>query len=487
MPFAARLRDEDQNKNGVNISGGAGANFATGIPGQEGSKDRKSSGQYANIQQYLEANKGQAQQMGQTVTQNVDQSASDAQSKTQAFAAQAPKVEAYDPNSVYSKLGSLSDEEKSQYKQQKTTGGYSGPQSIDQVSGYAELQKAQMDAQNKLRNASTEAGQQELLRTIYDKGNYTGGQNKLDQVLLQNNADSRAGLENLTQKYSGLAGLFGDTAKNVGQSISSAVSQAAQNRQNVAAGEQQAWNSLINPIQTRADQMNRDNPAFINRITEDAADHVLNEETLAELGLSPGSHLWGLNLGSYLQPNMANVGLNEAASAEERAKYRDLADLSGDPTRTQITDNAQQIDPMGFNSQQFNQDLAQSQAFFENLARNQKYAASQRANYDNGAWRDYTAEVNVYDWLQQNPGALSGNALDYKYPDIGITDFAGTVPDPEEGQNPIIQKIGRIGDPELQPVDINTSRAISGVKSSLYDQIMSFLNSQNYNRVIEKG
>ena len=64
MPFAAptKLEDDPTKKNqngGVNISGQS-STFATNVPGQEGSspsKDAKSSGQYSNIQSYLDANK----------------------------------------------------------------------------------------------------------------------------------------------------------------------------------------------------------------------------------------------------------------------------------------------------------------------------------------------------------------------------------------------------------------------------------------------
>lgn len=362
-----------ENQNGVNISGGAGADISTGIPGQDagaGNKSQKSSGNYANIQSYLDANKDQGDQMGQNIASNIDQKAMDATNKINSLSSKAPTVVAYDPNAAYSKLGSLSDEEKNTYRDEKATGGYTGPDSADKIDGYADAQKAANEATGLVKNTKNEYGQQALLKNTYARPNYSAGENKLDQVLLQNSAGSKQALEGVGSKYSGLEQLFNDTNKNVGDSVNAANQQALANRNAIMAGEQQQWKGLIDPIQARADQMNRDNPALISRIGDDLSDETLSEETLSRLGLSAGTNIYNTNLKDYYNPNSTQVGLNEAANDQERSKYQALADLVQDQSRTQIDSNGKAIDPLAFDMNRFNSDIAKRKSEYDDAYNN---------------------------------------------------------------------------------------------------------------------
>jgi len=368
MPFAAMSKqDEERLKGqqaGVNISGGAGANFATGVPGQEGGQ--KSSGQYANIQSYLDANKPQADAMGQKIAGDVESKAVDAQTKIQGLDAQAPKVDAYDPNSAYSNLGSLSQEQKDQYRNQKATGGYSGPGTVDKVAGYDETQKAASAASTSVKNLGNETGQQQELKNTYARPNYSSGENKLDQVLLQNSDGSRQALEGVTSKYADLDKLFDTTAQKVGGALNTASQQALANKQAVNSAEADQWKNLVDPIQVRADQLNQQNPALYQGVLDDVSDDELLDDTLKRLGISAGQNLYDVNLGSYLSPNLTQVGLNDAANADERSKYQALADLVQDPTRNQITAAGKDINPVSFNKDQFNKDIAGKEAEYKN-------------------------------------------------------------------------------------------------------------------------
>lgn len=376
MPFATSYQDEEllkknqQAGEGVNISGGQAANFATGVPGQEagaGSKDKKSSGQYANIQSYLDANTDQADQMGSTIASNVTQKADDATTKIQDFESKAPVVKAYDPNAAYQNLGKLSDEQKNEYRTNKSTGGYTGPQSVDQVEGYQDTMKAANEASQQVANAGSESGQQALLKDTYKRPDYSAGMNRLDQVLLQNSAGSKDKLQGLSQKYAGLSGMFDKANEKVGGAVNSALTQSLANKEAITGAEKTQWDSLVNPIQARAAQMNIDNPALYGRVNADASDEILNDETLAQLGLSEGQDLYDLNLQSYLNqnPDSTNIGLNEAANTEERSRYQALADLVGDPTRTQIGANAKDITPVKFRKDDFAKDVAGKKAEYE--------------------------------------------------------------------------------------------------------------------------
>lgn len=397
MPYAAQPNYYDPNKqnnnqSGVNISGNAGADFSTGIPGQEstGSKDQKSSGNYANIQSYLSANKDQGDQMGQKIATDVGNKAQDATQKINDFSSKAPNVAAYDPNEAYNNVTNLSTEQKSNYQNEKATGGYSGPQTADGVDGYADTQKAATDASSAVKNAGNEYGQQQLLKDAYNRPQYSAGENRLDQALLQNSDGSKQALEGVTSKYKDLDNLFNTTATNVGTSINNANTQALANKNAIAAGEANQWKSLVDPIQARADQANATNGALIDRYTNEAANDKFSEDTLKALGLKEGQNIYNLNLASYLTPDKSQVGINNAATSDERAKYSALNDLFQDPTRNQITADGTAINPVTFNQDQFNKDLAGKSAEYE------KYKNDYRGGF--------------YDWAQKNNKYMTDNA-----------------------------------------------------------------------------
>lgn len=376
MPFAAPLIDEnDPNKknqqNGVNISGQS-TSFATNVPGQEAgnSPKGKGSGQYANIQSYLDANKDQADQMGQKITTNVAKEADDATAKVQEFSAKAPTVQAYDPNEAIKKATALSDQEKAQYKEVKKTGGYTGPATVDGVSGYQDAQKAASSAAQNVQNAGTETGQQQLLKQTYARPQYSAGENRLDQVLLQNSAGSRANLENLSQKYAGIDKMFSDASTSVGDAINKANTQALANRNAFIPAEKAARDALINPIQKRVDEYNSGRDAYIDRIIGDAGDEILSEETLKALGLSEGGALYDVNLANYITPNRTQAGLNNLATADERQKYAALASLFDDQTMSQINDNGKALNAISLDKDQLGKDIHAKRIEVEDIINN---------------------------------------------------------------------------------------------------------------------
>lgn len=376
MPFVpmTKQQQELQPNQGVNISGGQGANFADVVPGQE--KKEKSSGQYANLQQYVSANQPQAQQMGAKVAQGVEQAGQEAQQKVEQFGQQKPTVAAFDPNQYIQNAPQLSQEQKQTYQQTKSTGGYSGPQSIEQAQGYTEAQKASQSASDKAKMAATEVGQQELLRQSYSRPSYTQGETKLDQVLLGGNQQSKQNLANLSQKYSGLSDLFGTKAQEVGQGINESVQQALRNRENIVTAEGQAWNDLVNPIQQRADQYNAQRPQMYQNLYNDLLDDALLEETLSKLGLQEGQSLYDLNLGDYISPNETVMGLNDLANQDERTKYKALADLFQDQSRTQLSDTGSIQKDVNFEKEKFMSDVGKRQQSYGEVL-NQPSAVAQ--------------------------------------------------------------------------------------------------------------
>lgn len=382
MPFAAPIQTDEEKKNqegqSQNVSGVSGGFAGTNVPGQEaGSQKKQGSGKYTNIQQYLDANKQQAGQMGSQIAQNVEGQAQEAQQKVGALDTQAPKVEAYNVNEKIQQAPQMTDVEKQQYKTVKKTGGYTGPATVDQVSGYQEAQKASQKAAQNVANAGTESGQQELLKQQYNRPSYSAGQNRLDQVLLQNSADSRSQLENLSNKYSGIDKLFDTTTQKVGTAINEAQKQALANRQAFAGAEEQARKAFIDPLQKRAQETMLSNADLQKRVAADLQDEVLSQETMDLLGLNEGTRLFDTDLSKYLNVDQTQLGANDVATQEERQRYKMLADLFEDPTMNQITQDQVARKPVSINDQ-LALDIAAKQRAFDELAKQGKTASSSK-------------------------------------------------------------------------------------------------------------
>lgn len=503
MPFAPinkvqqEQMQQQQGGNSVNISGGKGAAFDV-VPGQE--KKQAKSGQYANLQSYLQANQPQAQAMGQKLVSEVSNQGAEAQSKIGQLAQAKPNVEAYDPSAVIANAPTLSESQKQQYKTMKETGGYTGPQSQEQVSGYKEAQAAAQKASDAAKMAATEQGQQELLKKAYARPNYSGGQNKLDQVLLMGNQQATGKLSDLSKKYSDLYNQFNTTAQDVGLGINQAQQQALANKEAIAQAEPNAWNALLNPISQRATEMNKSNQDLISRVLNDVSDSALKEETMQKLGLNDGQRLYDLNLSNYINPNYSQAGLNEAASSEERAKYKALAELFGDQSRTEIGQADASINPLAFNQEQFLKDLGQKNQEFSNISKNQMLSAyAQKADpniYGNPYWAS-SANMSVADILGLNPNFSPNLTPDML--NLNFTDSSTFNPDTAYFNEPTSTEPtgvyeGVTGGIKggLPSSDITTraeqyqQEAQAGVRNQIYDQLLNFLNSQNYNRQVSK-
>lgn len=362
MPFAplSKQQQEQQLNQPKNISGGGNASFQDVVPGQE--KGQKSSGQYANLQQYIQANQPQASQMGQKVAGDVQSKAQEAENKLSQFEQAKPQaVQNFDPNQYIQDAPRLSQEQKTQFQQQRQTGGYSGPQQLEQVSGYKETQQAAQKATDAAKMAGTESGQQELLKQSYARPNYTQGQVKLDQVLLGGNEQAKQGLSDLSQRYSGLYDQFNTKAQDVGASINQANQQALANKQAIEAAIPKAWSDVLNPIEQRALQLNEQNPQIQQQIYGDLSDDLLMQDTLNRLGLSEGQNLYDLDLMNYLTPNQTQFNVNDVATADERARYQALRDLFQDTSRSDIREQGRNTSPLAFDQERFTRDTTQRQ------------------------------------------------------------------------------------------------------------------------------
>ena len=316
--------------------------------------------------------KSRGDELGQKISGSVSSKADDATQKISNFQAQAPTVASYDPNAVLRNVTQASDLDKSNYKTEKLTGGYTGPKTVDEVNGYGDTVKATQNAYQNVQNLGSEGGRQQLLAQNFGRPQYSEGQNKLDQTLLQNSAGSKTALENTYSKYSNLNQLLDTAQTSVGTAVNKSNTQALANKNAFIPAENQATKSLLDPIQARAAQMNQDNPALISRYTNEANQDKFSDDTLKNLGLTAGQNIYGLNLGSYITPDATQVGVNNAATAEERSKYSALMSLLDNQQTPQITADGKQINPVSFNQAQFSKDLSAKDTEYKNAYAGQR-------------------------------------------------------------------------------------------------------------------
>ena len=353
---------KQQEQQNMNVSGSS-TTFDGQPPGAPQTGKPKSSGQFTNIQGYLNANKEQATAMGSNIAGNVEQNAQQAQTNIGKFANEKQAAPVVNPNQYLSNPAAAN---KTEYQALRNTGGYTGPNDVTQTQNYQAASTSAAKANDLVKASGTEEGRMNLLQETYKRPSYSRGMQKLDQALLQNDAASKQRFADINQKYSNIATMFDNTANEVGNSINQAKQAAASNKQAILAAETQARKDLIDPIQKRAEEANVKNAGLIDRITADASDEILNDESLSNLGLAEGQDLFDLNLGSYITPDKSAVGINNAANAEERSRYSALAALLDDPTMNQITADGKSINPVTFDKGRFEKDVTSKKAEFDN-------------------------------------------------------------------------------------------------------------------------
>jgi hypothetical protein len=333
MPFALNQEDElkkQQEGQGANISGvSTGFNVPGQNAGASGAKaGPKSSGQYQNIQNYLKANQGQGAEMGKKIGKGVETKVQEAQTAGEGLAKSVTAPKAYDPNKTLSNLGAATEEEKSEYKAMKATGGYQGPKNVYESEAYQPFYAKKSKAEQALSQTGTETGQQELLKETYARPNYSQGSVALDQSILGQSAEGKQAIQGIQNKYQPILQSLGLVEGQTQSTIDQAQQQAAANKAAFAPAEQAAKSAILNPIEQRAKDENEKAKKYQQYIN-DLSDLNLDTETLEALGLNAGQRTFGTNLASFLTPSTSEANVQNIATSAERQKYNDLLNFLG--------------------------------------------------------------------------------------------------------------------------------------------------------------
>lgn len=338
-------------------------------------------GQWTNVQDYLNANSDQSQQLGNQISSHVANQAQNAENDvtnaSQDFTNQvnAGTVQA-NPNSINQDIADAQNLTAGQtYSQSdlndfqtQANANYTGPTDFTTNSQYGQAQNSVNNASQSLSQLGSEAGRDVLLQNQYGNASptgYTHGESNLDQLLLEGNPANQTAMQNVRNQYSGINSIL----SNATNQNNAAAQAAVTTNQNTAAGARAALANANTQFQTGI--QNQTNTAQTNHaqsysdIMAAIGSNQINPEQLQQLGLNPGTQLWGMTpqqVQGYITQGAAPTMYN-TATANQYAQAAALARLGGAGGVNYLpTANASQAGTAGpaftFNTSQFNNDLA---------------------------------------------------------------------------------------------------------------------------------
>lgn len=408
---------QQQNQNGNNVSqpisvsgtsapsasaglAGGGTGNASVAPTVQNAPT--SSGRFQNLQNYLQANSGynaaggglagqitgdlgkQEKQQEQTIQQQQQDWVNANQSKNIDPNAASQYVQSgiqnatqfvQDPNAV------------SQFQNYLNAGtNYVAPTAFDASQGLAnQVQNYQTTA----GLTQTEPGRYTLLNNLYNNPNYSQGQQKLDNLLLQGDSNQLNTLnqaqdyaQNLSNAYNaantGINGTFDPTAN---ASTGGLIQQYANNAQATQLAAQNALGGAINTFGTNAAQAAQDAAAARDQAYQQALTNLgrnqISQADLDKFGLTPNMTLLNVNPTSYLTENQDTPTIQNSITADQQSYINALSklagnSLSGDPTQVLSSFNNNQAagtfgsNPYSLNTNALNNEVQKAQQSYNN-------------------------------------------------------------------------------------------------------------------------
>lgn len=305
------------------LSATAGAPMM-GMPSGGSKQGPSSSGSWTNLENYLQANRGEGSRMAGDVTGKISQQAQEgeqglqqAQSEFETKANQTPtyqQMDWSDPTKV----------NKEAFTAQKnaTYGGYGG---LGEVSGYDAIVSKLRGAQTASQQSKTEPGRMELLKQSYQRPSYSTGQQALDQMITQNEPESRDKYKEIQEKYA-------EEAKKATTAEETAAKLAEQKKSQAAEVSSKTKQDYSN----RLNQYNQQLQSAAQQAQSARAKQVQDE--LAKYGGSS----YGVSQAGYVSPVEEQATPYSVASAQDLAQARALQDLVGGDT-SMFQGNAQMV------------------------------------------------------------------------------------------------------------------------------------------------
>ena len=435
MPYLNEPTEEELQKQ-QNISGQSSV-VNTEAPTKAGGP--QASGSFTNLNQYLDANKENAVQLGQGVAGHIENQGNEARTGIQ-------NTEA-DFNQLADK-GTLKDldkapEEAQNIIKQASTGTknaqvnqaqtsrfgeianatYTGPKDLTGSSYYNDANQKYQKAQEAKQNASSDEGRFSLLKSAFSRPTYSQGQQNLDNLLLTGNNQAKATVQSAANGLSDLEGKWTGAQSNAAQLA--AQRQAATN----AAREQSRTNALQAQF-NRNTEVNSDldtkQANWANEYNQykdllgayKGGDLNLTREQADRLALG-GSGTGLYNMLNGIQPesylDLQAFDANKVIGQDQFAQLAALDKLTNQfssPAMSRFTDESQAGTlnaQKAFNASRFGEAANQAETDFQTTAANTNIDARGRNDqswYGGGVLNNDKHWVNAY-------GQATGNVKDY--------------------------------------------------------------------------
>lgn len=304
------------------------------------SDTQKGSGQFTNLQSYLEQNAGSHQ--GEDLAGKVGGVVNQAQqAQTQADQSFRGDVDKSTVNYNQDLENQIKDNPVSVAQNKdladqfsnEINANYGGPKDFTSSSYYGDLYGKVDEANQQSKASETEPGRFSLLQNYYNRPDYTQGQQKLDQLLVQNDPNSKAAFDNVraqnTQQQQGFSDLQNSlnqyakqgaqTTQNTNQKANDQINQQLYDTQN------QIKDYAAPAYQQQLEGMQKLSGGLNNRDLSG-----INPDQLQAMGLNSGQSVYGADFSKYFTPDTVS-GMANYVKPEDYAKYAALSQLSGNP------------------------------------------------------------------------------------------------------------------------------------------------------------
>lgn len=326
------------------------------------------SGQYTNLQSYLDANQGQqfggkvAERIGQDVdTATREQGAAGDQFRAKVgestvnYDQDLAERAKTDASSVYGDSGQRSNFERMR------DASYAGPRGLEDTGeAYTRATGATQNAQKAAQLSGSESGQQALLQNYYGRPDYTRGQTNLDQFLVQNDESAKPKFADVQQRGQALGGQFDTLKQQLAAQAQQAADTTGATRQRVQQeflGEQGAIAKQRAAFEEQARLANERAAAGVQGISQGRA------PTDSLRGLTT----FGTDLSRFVTPQQANASnIATAAQAEDFGALNQLLQQQNnlDPSQAGQFNAA---NPYQFDQSAYDQFSGQQNEFYNSL------------------------------------------------------------------------------------------------------------------------
>jgi hypothetical protein len=360
MAYVSSLQDEEdrqsQQQQGSTLSPSLseGAGSSTKLAGSNASQvsnpqapeqQKLPQNNFADLNNYLRINGGD--QFGQQFTGklqgDIDQASNQLGQSANQFKQRADQAKVTDSNNLIGQVDTNPQGIDATAYQNLTNAKYSGPQSFQDASDlYQQAQGGTQKAQNNAQASGTESGRFALLDNYFGRPNYGQGGKALDNLLLQNDANTQQSLNQIQQNAKNLGQQFNQTSQDLGR-YGDAAQAATTNTRNQArsalgiddSGNLTGQGAIGNLQKQVTDQYNtalQNQQSEIPQIQAALSSHDisnLSPDVQKALGLQGVQYLYGVDPNQFLTTNnISQLGETSQDQVNRMNALYNLADLS---------------------------------------------------------------------------------------------------------------------------------------------------------------